>query len=178
MREVCGLEPISQRPVTKKWTPKSKIKAPGDVGMETYGGEELMAAYKEVVAKADAIQPRSSSRTWSFLKQLEELAHRVGGESPEFSISGVENSGLTVSVRVTCRWRGMVSIGKGESKTLAEVEAAKVMMETLGKFVGPLPVALEERLTEEDETMDVKKEQEEEDDETKYCCFPQGAETL
>ena len=73
----------------------------------------------------------------------------------------------------------MVSIGKGESKTLAEVEAAKVMMETLGKFVGPLPVALEERLTEEEEAADdVKKEQEEEDDETKYCCFPQGAETL
>ena len=143
--------------------------------METYGGEELMAAYKEVVAKADAIQPR----TWSFLKQLEELAHRVGGESPEFSISGVENSGRTVSVRVTCRWRGMVSVGKGESKTLAEVEAAKVMMETLGKFAGPLPVALEERLTEEEEAADdVKKEQEEEDDETKYCCFPQGAETL
>jgi len=57
---------------------------------------------------------------------------------------------------------------------LAEVEAAKVMMETLAKFAGPLPVALEERLTEEEEAVDVKKEQDEEDDETKYCCFPQG----
>ena len=142
--------------------------------METYGGEELMAAYKEVVAKADAIKPQ----TWNFLKQLEEVGHRVGGDNPEFSISGVENSGLNVTVRVTCKWRGMVSVGKGESKALAEIEAAKVMMETLGKFVGPPPVALEERLTEEEEAADVKKEQDEEDDETKYCCFPQGAQTF
>ena len=143
--------------------------------METYGTScGLMEAYKEVVAKAEAIQPK----TWSFLKQLEELAHRVGGENPEFSISGVENSGLTVSVRVTCKWRGMVCVGKGESKTLAEVEAAKVMMETLGKFVEPLPVALEERLTEKEEAVDAKKEQDEEDDETKYCSFPQGAKSF
>ena len=175
VREVCGLEPISQRPLAKKcWTPKSKIMAPGEVGLDTYGGAELMAAYKEVVAKAEAIQPRP----WSFSKQLEELSHRVGGEPPEFSISGVENCGLGVTVKVTCKWRGMVSVGKGESKTMAEGAAAKVMMDTLGKFAGPLPVALEERLTEEEDSVDVKKEQDEEqeDDETKYCCFPQGAQ--
>ena len=69
----------------------------------------------------------------------------------------------------------MVSVGKGENKTLAEVEASKVMMDTLGKFAGPPPVALEERMAEEEEdAIDIKKEEEEEDDETKYCCFPQG----
>lgn len=172
---MCGLDPLPQEASVKKnWTPKSRIKAPGEVSLDKYGGEGLMAAFKEVVAKAEALKPRS----WSFAKQLEEVSHRVGGESPEFTISGIENSGTAVTVRVTCKWRGMLSVGKGESKTLAEVEASKVMMDTLGKFAGPPPVALEERMAEgEEDALDIKKEEEaedEEDDETKYCCFPQG----
>jgi dsRNA-specific ribonuclease len=152
IREVCGLGPTMPAvPPKAGWAAKAPVKTPP--GPQ---GANLAAVLARVTARPE-LEP---------VQALEEAAHELGGDGPEYSIAGVENVGTTVTVTVSCSWRGLAEPGRAASKRLAEVAAARAMLTTLRQLgPGQLEVAEEEAPVKEEEV---------EDSSTQYCCFPPG----